>query len=197
LLALIYLAAPLASYIPLAALGAVLALVSWNMAEQDEFIAIIKRSRAEGLILLVTFLLTIFRDLTEGIVAGVVLSSFIFMHRMAGLASHGRVDQDGEDGTPYMDAEHVVYKIEGAFFFGVAAEIADVFDRIGRHPKEFIFDLSDLMFIDMSAAHALHATIKKLEHGGTKVLLHGARDSVAATLARQGLKADYFQSIEF
>lgn len=195
LLALVYFAAPLASYIPLAALGAVLALVSWNMAEQDEFVAILKRSRAEGVILLVTFLLTIFRDLTEAIVAGVVLSSFIFMHRMAGVAAHGQVEDDDDGDVQEMDADRVVYKIEGAFFFGVAAEIADIFNRIGGHPKEFIFDLSDLFFIDMSAAHALLTSIKKLEHGGTKVKLVGARDHVVATLLQQGIGRDHFQAI--
>lgn len=192
LLVLVYVAAPLASYIPLAALGAVLALVSWNMAERHEFIAILKRSRAEGLVLLATFLLTIFRDLTEGIMVGVVLSAFIFMHRMAGLASHGRVEEDDKETEANVDQDRIVYKIEGAFFFGVAAEIADVYDRIGHHPKEFIFDLSDLMFIDMSAAHALAATIKKLEHGGTEIKLRGARDNVVVVLTRQGIPADKF-----
>lgn len=196
LLILIYVAAPLASYIPLAALGAILALVSWNMAERDEFLAILKRSHAEGFVLLATFFLTIFRDLMAGIVVGVVLSAFIFMHRMAQLASHGRVDDERDgDEKPNDEFDRVVYKIEGAFFFGVAAEIAGVYDRIGRHPKLFIFDLSDLMFIDMSAAHALLATIRKLEHGGTQARLQGARKNVMRVLLRQGFAAHQFDEI--
>ncbi len=66
LLAFMVFAAPLASYIPLASLSAVLVVVAWNMAERHEFVSILKRSRGEGLVLLATFLLTVFRDLTRG-----------------------------------------------------------------------------------------------------------------------------------
>jgi MFS superfamily sulfate permease-like transporter len=76
-------AAPLASYMPLGALAGILAVVAWNMAERHEFVAILRRSRGEALVLLATFLLTVFRDLTEGIAVGVVLGSLLFMHRMA------------------------------------------------------------------------------------------------------------------
>ena len=93
LLAFMLFAAPLASYIPLGALAGILAVVAWNMAERHEFWSILNRSRGEAAVLLATFLLTIFRDLTEGIVAGVVLGSFLFMHRMAELVSI-------ESGTP-------------------------------------------------------------------------------------------------
>ncbi|MGL4446037.1 MAG: SulP family inorganic anion transporter, partial [Alsobacter sp.] len=85
LLVLMLVAAPLASYIPLAALAAVLAIVSWNMAERVEFAAILRRSRGDSAVLLVTFLLVVFRDLTEGIAVGVVMGSILFMHRMAQL----------------------------------------------------------------------------------------------------------------
>src|ERR671933_1577595 len=72
LLVFMLIAAPLASYIPLAALAGVLALVAANMAERHEFVAILKRSRGGALVLLATFLLTVFRDLSEGILAGVI-----------------------------------------------------------------------------------------------------------------------------
>ena len=76
-------AAPLVAYIPLAALGAVLLVVAWKMAEKSEFIALIRGSRADALVLLSTFLLTVFVDLTTGIAVGVVLGAFLFLHRMA------------------------------------------------------------------------------------------------------------------
>jgi SulP family sulfate permease len=75
LLLFILVAAPLASYVPLAALAGLLATVAWNMAERHEFAAILTHSRGEAAVLLATFLLTIFRDLTEGIAVGVVLGN--------------------------------------------------------------------------------------------------------------------------
>ena len=76
-------AAPLAAYIPLACLGVVLAIVAWNMAERQEFAALLRSSWGDAAILLVTFLLTIFDDLTTAIAAGVTLGAFVFLHRMA------------------------------------------------------------------------------------------------------------------
>ena len=87
LLAVVLVAAPLASYVPLAASGAMLVVVASNMAERHEFAAILTRSRGEAAVLLATFLLTVFRDLIEGIAVGVVLRSLVFMHRMAQLVA--------------------------------------------------------------------------------------------------------------
>ena len=107
LLLFILVAAPLASYMPLAALAGLLATVAWNMAERHEFAAILTRSRGEAAVLLATFLLTVFRDLTEAIAVGVVLGSFVFMHRMANLA---------------------------AVEVGVPLESGDEADEVGRRP---------------------------------------------------------------
>ena len=76
-------AAPLVSYVPLAVLGAILTVVAWNMCEKDEFIALLKSSRGDAVVLLATFLLTVFVDLPTAIAVGVVLGSFLFLHRMA------------------------------------------------------------------------------------------------------------------
>src|SRR5438105_11609652 len=76
-------AAPLASYIPLAALAAVLVVVAWTMAEKQEFATLLRSSWGDAIVLLATFLLTIFRDLTEGILVGFALGAVLFIHRMA------------------------------------------------------------------------------------------------------------------
>jgi hypothetical protein len=75
-----FVAAPLASYIPLAA---VLAVVAWNMAEKHEFAALLRASRGDAVVLLATFLLVVFRDLTEGILVGFGIGALLFLHRMA------------------------------------------------------------------------------------------------------------------
>jgi hypothetical protein len=79
----VLIAAPLASYIPLAALASVLVVVAWNMAEKHEFVTLIRSSRGDATVLLATFLLTIFRGLTEGILVGFALGAVLFINRMA------------------------------------------------------------------------------------------------------------------
>src|SRR4051812_9279679 len=83
LLVFMLIAAPLASYIPLAALAAVLVVVAWNMAEKQEFATLIRSSWGDATVLLATFGLTIFRDLTEGILVGFALGALLFINRMA------------------------------------------------------------------------------------------------------------------
>ena len=83
LLMFMLLGAPLIAYVPLAALAAVLMVVAWNMAEKAEFWALLRSSPGDALVLLLTFGLTIFVDLTTGIAVGVVLGAFLFLHRMA------------------------------------------------------------------------------------------------------------------
>ncbi len=73
LLAFMMVAAPLAAYIPLAALAGVLAVVAWNMAEKEEFWSLVRSSSGDAMVVIVTFLLVVFRDLTEGIVVGFAL----------------------------------------------------------------------------------------------------------------------------
>jgi SulP family sulfate permease len=192
ILALMLFAAPLASYIPLASLASVLAIVSWNMAERHEFIAILKRSRADAVILLATFFLTIFRDLTEGIAVGVILASFIFMHRMTRLVSVTRptdLDEEEEGDTPL---DTIIYHIEGPFFFGVASEIADVLERIGDAPKNLVLDLNAMPFCDGTAAKALKDVIENFKRAGVNVALRNADPTVAKVLVASGIDPRLF-----
>ena len=205
LLVMMLVAAPLAAYIPLAALAAVLAVVSWNMAEKAEFAAILRRSRGDGLVLLATFLLTVFRDLTEGIAVGVVLGSVIFMHRMAELVQvqtqtrlidEDRADTDGgSDRSPYagpgVPADTLVYRISGPFFFGAASEVTAVLDRMGQTPRVVILDLSAVPFVDGTAALALEGFVAKARRSGTRVWLAGATEPVRRVLVDHGIDEEH------
>ena len=156
-------AAPLASYVPLAALGAVLAVVCWNMAEKHEFATLVRASIGDAVVLLATFLLVVFRDLTEGILVGFGLGALLFLHRMAQsvevesatpLIEEDKADAAHEGGRqPYdvslaTDPDIVVYRISGAFFFGAAASVAAALDRIGQHPKAHVIDFSSVPVIE-------------------------------------------------
>ena len=136
LLLFMLVAAPLAAYMPLAALAAVLAVVAWNMAEKHDFATLLRASRGDAVVLLATFLLVVFRDLTEGILVGFGLGALLFLHRMAQAVEveHARpvVEADKADAVDGRRPralrrgagdrpEVVVYRISGAFFFGTAA----------------------------------------------------------------------------
>jgi SulP family sulfate permease len=134
LLVFVLVAMPLVAYIPLSALAAVLAVVAWSMADKSDFIMLLRHSRADALILLATFLLVIFFDLLTGIAAGVVLGSFVFLHRMAeaveidGGPKLVREDvADRENGRAIYEGQLpgdvMVYRISGAFFFGATARL--------------------------------------------------------------------------
>src|SRR5690606_13475013 len=126
-------AAPLASYIPLAALAGVLATVAWNMVERPAVTALLRSSRGDALVLVATFALVIFRDLTTGIVVGFALGAMLFIGRMARSVEVGvhappvsedrADDANGErvayDPSEGADPDTVVYRISGAFFFEI------------------------------------------------------------------------------
>ena len=199
LLLFMIIAAPLATYIPLAALAAVLATVAWNMAERSQIALILRHDRGEAAVLLATFLLTVFRDLTEGIAVGVTLGAILFMHRMAQLVevtSHQHwIEEDMGDAVaprpPYTpgegNADILAYRIAGPFFFGAASTVAGVLDEIGARPKAFILDLSAVPLADGAGAQALIGFATKATRAGAKVYVAGAAPQVAETLVACGL----------
>jgi SulP family sulfate permease len=194
-------AAPLAAYIPLAALSAVLAVVAWNMTEKAEFAGLLRASWGDAAVLMATFLLTIFADLTTAIGVGVTLGAFLFLHRMAEaveiegggrLVSEDEADTSGAQRSVYtpdaMNGDIIVYRIRGAFFFGATASVSAVLDRIGERPKIFVLDFTDVPLVDSTAAKALEGFVTKLHHGGTTVFFAGAGKSVRRTLLAAGLR---------
>jgi len=197
-------AAPLAAYIPLASLGGVLAVVAWNMAEKEAFASLLRTSWGDATVLLATFLLTIFVDLTVAIGVGVTLGAFIFLHRMAkavavegggSLIAEDEADKTGAARTAYtpqsFNGGAMVYRISGAFFFGATATVSAVLDRIGTHPKVFVLDFTDVPLVDTTAAKALEAFVRKLHRSGTKVYFAGTRQSVRRQLLMAGLRRPF------
>ena len=201
LLLFVVLGARLISYVPLAALGAVLTVVAWNMAEKAEFWALLRSSLGDALVLLVTFGLTVFVDLSTGIAVGVVLGAFLFLHRIsesleiAGgqeLVAEDQADF-GPDRTSYDSAvarssDVMVYRIRGALFFGATAALSTVLDRVGSHPKVFVLDFHEVPIIDSTAANTLRGFLGRLRRAGTRVYFVGARQGVRRTLINAGLR---------
>ena len=203
LLLFMLVAAPLASFIPLAALAGVLVTVAWNMAEKHEFATLLRASPGDAVVLLATFLLTIFRDLTEGILVGFGLGTLLFMHRMAHAIEVENVWPMAEDDAsdtaatggrqPYdpvmaTDREVVVYRISGAFFFGAAASVANALERMAAHPKAYVVDFSAVPVIDSTAAATIDGFIRKADRHGVKVVVSGARKPVLHVLLAHGVR---------
>ncbi|HTK12576.1 MAG TPA: SulP family inorganic anion transporter [Xanthobacteraceae bacterium] len=203
LLLFMLVAAPLASYIPLAALAGVLASVAWNMAEKHELMALIRASWGDAVVLLVTFLLVIFRDLTEGILVGFAVSALLFIHRMAQavdvengrpLVEEDRADSVNGNGRRAYDVglatnpDVALVRVSGAFFFGAAAAVGAALDRIGDQPKAYIIDLSAVSVLDSTGATTIEGFVRKASHRGTAVFVVGATPAVRRTLLIHGMK---------
>jgi SulP family sulfate permease len=202
LLLFMLIAAPLASYIPLAALAAVLAVVAWNMAEKQEFWTLIRSSWGDATVLLATFLLTIFRDLTEGILVGFALGAVLFINRMAEmtgieadapLVTADKADHGNGDRTPYdsglaADPDVVVYRISGAFFFGAASTVGTVLDSIADTHKAFVVDFAAVPFLDSTAANAMSRIATKAQRQGIRLFITGASPPVRRALLTHGVR---------
>ena len=198
LLAFVLIAAPLASDIPLAALAGVLAFVAWNMVEKHAFLTLLRASRGDAAVLLATFGLTIFRDLTEAIVVGFALGSVLFIHRMSKVTAVESavpfVAEDERDDRPdyeetAADRDTVVYRISGAFFFGAAASIGSVLDRIADSHRRLIVDLAGVPFIDSTAANTIESLVARAKRNGVEIVLTGASADIRRALAVHGIAA--------
>ena len=195
-------AAPLAFFIPLATLASVLAVVCWNMAEKNQFAALLRASRGDAVVLLATFLTVVFRDLTSGILVGFGLGTLLFMHRMAheveiessvNFPEDDVADRNGKERTPYdfalaTDRDIVVYRISGAFFFGAAANVGAALDRIGVQPKAYVIDFSAVSIIDSSAAATIEGFVRKAHRQHAAVYIAGARPASRRVLLTQGVR---------
>ena len=171
------------------------------MAEKHAVATLLRSSWGDAIVLLATLLLTIFRDLTEGILVGFALGTVLFMHRMseairveggAPLVREDQADDANGQRAPYDAAfatnpDVVVYRISGAFFFGAAATVGAVLERIADRPKTLVLDFSDVPFLDSTAAHAIEAAVAKASRAGVRVLLTGTTHTLRQVLWANGV----------
>lgn len=202
LLMFVLIAAPLASFIPLACLAGVLAVVAWNMIERHAFATLLRASRGDAAVLMATFLLTIFRDLMEAIVVGFALGAVLFIQRMSkttAIATHtpfvaeDQADskarsQVSSDIAPVIDPGIIVYRISGVFFFGAAASIGSVLDQIADSHRALIIDFAAVPFLDSTAANTLASLVNKADGRGVQVILTGTSHDVRRELFAHGIK---------
>jgi SulP family sulfate permease len=197
--------APLASYLPLAALAAVLVIVAWNMSEIERFRHLLRAPPGDRIVLLLTFFLTVLVDLTVAIQVGVVLAALLFMYRMAqtvevtsnvALLEHDR-DELAEapheryrrDDTLPDDVE--VFTISGPFFFGATSRLQAALDRVTRLSRVFILRMEQVPVIDASGAQALADWVESCGRRGTQAVLVGVQAMPRLVLKRMNLQHEH------
>ena len=204
LLLFMLLLAPLMRYVPLAALAAVLLVVAWNMSEVENFRNTMSAPKGDRLVLLLTFFLTVFLDLTVAIQAGIVVAAFVFMFRMAEAVevSSGMPMPDGETG----DDDHTrgadldqramlpkgveVYQISGPLFFGAANRLDNLLDQFLQPPKVFILRMRLVPVIDASGVHALKQLAHRCHRKGIVLIISGLQEQPNRVIARMRLEEE-------
>ena len=167
-----------AGLIPMATLAGILLVVAYQMSEWRVFRAELTSPRSDVVVLLATFGLTVFVDLTVAIEVGMVLAAFLFMRRMVSVATVNQVplemleDEAGDDLRTQLVPRGVdVYEINGPFFFGAAETFKDTLALVAGKPKVLILRMRRVPVIDATGLHALKDVVHRSRRDGTMVLL--------------------------
>ena len=171
--------------VPMTALAAVLLMVAWGMSEYDRFAALIRTDAGERGVLLLTFLLTVFVDLTVAIGVGVTIAALLFMMRMSETAGMVAVETAEEPELRKQLPEGVeVLRFSGPIFFGIASEMLEALRRAGERPRAIILRMEQVPYIDATGANALATFTRQAKHSGTDVWLVGLQEQPREFLAR-------------
>ena len=186
LLLFMLLLAPLMRHVPLAALAAVLLVVAWNMSEHEAFRNTLSAPKGDRLVLLLTFLLTVFMDLTIAIEVGIVVAAFVFMFRMSdAMEVSSGVDEAGDANQRARLPKGVeVYQISGPLFFGTANRLDNLLDQFLSPPKVFILRMRLVPVLDASGVHALQKLADRCQRKGIALVVSGLQEQPNRVLAR-------------
>lgn len=185
-----------AALIPMAVLAGVLLMVSLGMSEYHLFIKMFRAPKSDVCVMLCTFLLTVFLDLTVAIPAGMILASFLFMHRMEQVTGMGVIGNESADSAderadPFaisrfdVPEEVAVFEIQGPFFFGAARKFQDSINDHGS--RILILRMRNVPAIDATGLFALEDTIKQMEREGGVVIISGINPQPLSAFEKAGL----------
>jgi SulP family sulfate permease len=189
----------LAALIPMATLGAILVIVSYNMSEWRTFRSELRGPKSDVAVLLTTFFLTVIIDLTVAIEVGMVLSAFLFMRRMAEVTNVTAISREIADGTNGDHREEVaalarllpkgvvLYEINGPLFFGAAERFRSVLGEISATPTVLIVRMRNVTAMDSTGIHALRELVRNGRRGGTRVILAEVLEQPRLVLGNAGL----------
>ena len=194
LIAVLLFLAPLASDIPLAVLAAILFVVAWNMSEVKHFAHLLKTAPiADRLILLITFVLTVFADLVVAVNVGMILAILHFLRRMSDAVETLPVDETelhtelARHGIQHLPPDLLVYEIAGPMFFGAVENFERALVQTQVDPKTLIIRLRRVPFMDITGIQVLEEVMQKLRLRGIRVMLCEGNERVLAKLQRAGV----------
>jgi len=183
LLCVLLFAAPLVSYVPMAALAGILMIVAYNMGEWREIPQLLKLTKTDISIWLVTFALTVFADLTVAVEAGMILAALLFISRIAATTTISQVTDDYiEDGRVHILQDKdipyyaTIFRIHGPFLFGATDKISVVTEDLHKLPPVVILRLRNMTALDATGLFALEEVAKQLHASKRTLILCGARE---------------------
>ena len=186
LLCVLMFAAPLASYIPMAALAGILMIVAYNMGEWREIPQLLKLTKTDISVWLVTFGLTVFADLTVAVEAGMILAALLFITRVSNTTTVSQVtDEYVEDGRMHILQDKdipyyaTIFRIHGPFLFGATDKVSAITEKMHELPPVVIIRLRNMTAIDATGLYALEEIARQLHSSGRTLILCGAREQPA------------------
>ena len=191
LLAIVLILAPLASYVPLATLSAIVMVVAINMGEWHHFAELRRYTYNYRIILLATFFVTVLFDLTIAVELGMVLASLFFIYRMSELTRIERLPLTEEADEPaflYPDGTMRVaaWQMFGSLFFGAVNKLEELLDPREGHPEVVILDMTRLIQLDTTGLEGLENLRDKLSKRGCTLLVCGLNSQPGSLLYRSG-----------
>jgi SulP family sulfate permease len=184
----IVLLAPILGYLPMSALAALLLVVAWNMSEIKHFVHIVHVApRADTVVLLTCFLLTIVFDMVVSVTAGVLLSALLFMRQMAELSSVTIRDGKHPQLVAPLPPGVLLYEIAGPLFFGAAERAAGALHAAVGRGKAVILYMGGVPTMDISGLVALETAVRKLQKTGALVVLAGVQPGPRKVMENAGL----------
>ncbi|NTV69991.1 MAG: STAS domain-containing protein [Azonexaceae bacterium] len=191
LLGIVLIAAPLASYVPLATLSAIVMVVAINMGEWHQFVELRRYTYNYRIILLATFFVTVLFDLTIAVELGMVLASLFFIYRMSELTKIERLPLTEEADEPqflYPDGTMRVaaWQMFGSLFFGAVNKLEELLDPREGHPEVVILDMTRLIQLDTTGLEGLENLRDKLSKRGCTLLVCGLNSQPGSLLYRSG-----------
>lgn len=195
LLSIVLIAAPLASYVPLATLSAIVMVVAVNMGEWHEFLELRRFSYNYRVILLATFFVTVVFDLTIAVELGMVLASLFFIYRMSELTRIERLPLADVADDPlflYPDGSMRVaaWQLFGSLFFGAVNKLEELLDPGAGHPEVVILDMARLIQLDTTGLEGLEDLREKLHKRGCRLIIAGINAQPSSLLYRSGFIDD-------
>jgi sulfate permease, SulP family len=183
LLCILLFAAPLVSYVPMAALAGILMVVAYNMGEWREIPQLLKLTKTDISIWLVTFALTVFADLTVAVEAGMILAALLFISRVAATTTVSQVTEDYvEDGRVHILQDKdipyyaTIFRIHGPFLFGATDKISIVTENLHKLPPVVILRLRNMTALDATGLFAIEEVARQLHAKKRTLILCGARE---------------------